>query len=102
MPLDFIWSTAGCRKEPNPRKGIETTSVAMADIGGSMLRRKEPNPRKGIETLIMIKLVADHCRKEPNPRKGIETELLDETTRCPLLVGKNLILERGLKRICYD
>jgi len=36
-------------------------------------------------------------RKEPNPRKGIETQDLIVSSTSPPPVGKNLILERGLK-----
>ena len=66
-----------------------------------MACRKEPNPRKGIETFILgiTSVQAMSCirRKEPNPRKGIETEI-DSAIRDSMICRKNLILERGLKQ----
>ena len=64
-----------CRKNANPRKGIEAD--AFRNEGQmEVYSQKEPNPRKGIEAQKLNPVTLSPTaasQKEPNPRKGIET-----------------------------
>ncbi len=67
-----------------------------------MLCKKETNPRKGIETCCLLSLISPDflCKKETNPRKGIETWRASNIFGVILSVRKKLILGRGLKHCC--
>ncbi len=99
------WRQDNAFHELNPRKGTETSLVAVFTRKRFYPAFHELNPRKGTETYPKGKYLNKSLTgtfHELNPRKGTETSCDRAKGSGYLALSTNLIPVRGLKHELYD